>query len=138
MIFTLITLSMFHLGSLYLSYEDMKSRSVTLWVLIFTLIMGAISAFHIALTIEALISNILFFAVVISLIFIKKVPVIAWADIAYMFILLLLIQELWWWFFICIGMLCLVFYYATHKQKEQPFIAILYGAFTATKLYILL
>lgn len=138
MMFTFITLSILHLGSLYLSYEDMKSRSVTLWVLIFTLIMGAISAFHIALTIEVLISNILFFAVVISLILIKKVPVTASADIAYMFILLLLIQESWWLFFICIGMLCLIFYYATHKQKEQPFITILYGAFTATKLYILL
>ncbi|HCU07333.1 MAG TPA: hypothetical protein DIC42_07160 [Holosporales bacterium] len=129
---------MFHLGSLYLAYEDIKNKSITLWVLIFTLIMGGISALPIAFTIEVLISNILFFAVVISLIFIKKSQVIAWADIFYIFVILLLIQDLWWLFFICIGLISLIFHYGNNKGKELPFIAVLYGAFIATKLCILL
>jgi hypothetical protein len=138
MIFSLLTFSLFHLGSIYLSYEDIKSRSVTLWVLIFTLIIGVISALPIAFTLEVFLSSIFFFAVVIGLSFINKRPVIAWADLFYIVIILVLIQDLWWLFFICIGLISIIFHYLNHKQKELPFIALLYASFIVTKLYALL
>lgn len=138
MILSLITLSLFHLGSLYISYEDMKNRSVTLWVLIVTLMMGGLNVLLIALTIDMFLPTILLLVVIISLFLIKKCQVIAWADIFYSVILLLFIQELWWVFFICIGILSIFFHYGYNKQREQPFIALLYSAFMATKLYILL
>ena len=135
MMVSIIPLLIFHIGSLYLSYEDIKARSVTLWVLMLTLIAGVFSFYPIALTFDLLISCALFLTITLIITFLKKVQAIAWADMAYFFVIILNIQDLWWQFFVCIGILSIALHYASGKAKDLPFIAVLYGAYFVVKLF---
>ncbi len=132
---TIIPLLVFHIGSVYLSYEDIKSRYVTLWILLLVLFVGIISVLPIKLTADLLIPCILFFLVVLSVAFMKKIQAIAWADIAYFLVVLLQIYDLWWMHFICIGILTIVFHHISRKAKNLPFIVIQYGAYVLTVLF---
>jgi len=120
----IIPLLAFHIGSVYLSYEDIKSRSVTLWVLLLVFSAGLINALPIHFTVDLLATNMLFFAVVLSVSFIKQKKSIAWADIGYFLVIIQHIQNLWWVYFIYIGALTIVFHYASGKVRNLPFIAI--------------
>lgn len=135
MMLTIIPLLAFHIGSLYLSYEDFKARFVTLWILLATLIAGLTCSIPTQITLDLLIPCFLFFAIVLSVSFVKTNQATAWADITYFLVIILLIKNLWWLFFICIGILTVVFHYASGQKKDQPFIAILYGAYILTTVF---